>query len=119
MANPQQLQQQLYRNPQSINAPTFANKQKSANGDKIPLPYTWSIQQDSTWTARMQFASREMWTFALKHPAGVKEKKSKNHTINVLGETIGPLLHSDKQDMLFKIDLDLSVEIGLSLLFNI
>lgn len=77
----------------------FCKLKKNPNGEKVPIPYLVNSGPDMDFKIRRtQFASKEMWNLALKQPAGVKAKKTKNHTTNIFGETIGRL-HLDKQDV--------------------
>ena len=77
----------------------FVKLKKNPNGGTTPLPFLESCGPDIDFTIRRtQMASPDLWKASLKQPLAVKQKKKKNRTTNIFGETIGRL-HLEKQDV--------------------
>lgn len=74
-------------------------KDPSNPTSKVPVPLLTPCGPDMTMVIRRtQFAAPDLWKASLKQPQALKEKKVKNHSTNVFGETIGRL-HLEKQNV--------------------
>jgi len=79
----------------------YCKLKKNPDGGRSPVPYLTSSGPDIDFTVRRSdYASADMYKLARKQPkeARARNKKVKNKSTNIFGETIGRL-HLDKQDI--------------------
>lgn len=71
----------------------------ATGGNNAPLPFLTPCGPDMDFVVRRtQHAAPDLWRESLKQPMGVKARKTKNHSTNLFGETIGRL-HLERQDI--------------------
>lgn len=86
-------------NPMIHQRTYYCKLKKSPSGDRTPLPYLTPSGPDMDFKLRRtEFAAPDVWNEAVKQPTRNKAKKTKNHSTNMFGETIGKL-HLEKQDV--------------------